>query len=215
MTMETDILDLRATLFGPLKTRLAKADRSELELTRLRLFLAGSIAAYAAWHTALSGSSAGTLSLFAAAYLAAAILIFLAILAWPRPSVLRRLVGIVIDVSALTWGLWVMGEAGVVLVGLYLFVILGNGLRYGRKYLRVAQALSIVGFASVMMLAPWWHEHFLVGAGLLQILIVFPLYVAILAQRLIDALRTTEQALAECRGQFVGTEPSSEAATES
>src|SRR4029450_12324507 len=42
---------------------------------------------------------------------------------WPCADLARRMLGILVDVSATTFGLFVMGEGGVVLVGLYLFII--------------------------------------------------------------------------------------------
>jgi two-component system, sensor histidine kinase RpfC len=224
MTSKSDSLDLRA-----------QVHRSEFQQTRLRLGVAGTIAAYATVHAALSGSSDGNTLLFAWAYFVGAILISLSTLAWPGPSISRRIVGILIDVSAATWALWLMGEAGVMLVGIYLFIILGNGIRYGRKYLRITQVLSIIGFASVMSFAPWWHEHLLIGAGFLLSLLIIPFYFSVLVSRvvdakvaaertleerlsvlarLVDAKVAAERALAECRGRVTSAEQSS-GATES
>ncbi len=97
---------------------------------------------------------------------------------------MRRLLGIVVDVGTLTCALWALGEAGVVIVGLYLFVILGAGFRYGRNYMHFTQALSLAGFALVLFESPWWSAHAVVGVGMVVILIIIPFYVGALAQRM-------------------------------
>ena len=98
-----------------------------------------------------------------------------------------------------TCGLWALGEGGVVIVCFYLFIILGNGFRYGRAYLHIAQALSIAGLAFAMAQAPWWKDHLVIGFGLLQMLLIIPFYVGVLAERLKAALWNAQHALEECR----------------
>jgi two-component system, sensor histidine kinase RpfC len=204
-----------ATLTAPLWARLANADRCELEQAHIRVLSAAGIATYAAVYvmtTHRSPADAGLLP-FVSSYLAAAIVIVLAIWALPAKSVTRRILGIFADVSAATWGIWVMGEGGAVIVGVYLFFILGNGFRYGRLYLHVTQALSIVGFAVVILSGSWWKEHMSAAVGFFYILLVIPFYVGVLAERMKAALLDAQQALEECRRGQVGgaSEQSSEA----
>src|SRR5437870_2194457 len=47
-------------------------------------------------------------------------------------SVVRRYFGMVIDNAGITYFMAMMGETGAVMFGLYLFIIFGNGFRYGR-----------------------------------------------------------------------------------
>src|SRR4029078_2265992 len=63
-----------------------------------------------------------------------------------RVTVARRFLGIVADNAVNTYFMLVMGEGGAVVVGVYLFVTFGNGFRFGRLYLHVSQALSLIGF---------------------------------------------------------------------
>ena len=90
------------------------------------------------------------------------------------------------------------------MVCVYLFIILGNGFRYGRGYLHLSQALSIAGLAFAMAKAPWWEEHLVIGVGLLQMLLIIPFYVGVLAERLKAALLNTQLELDECRGRVGG-----------
>jgi two-component system sensor histidine kinase RpfC len=127
-----------------------------------------------------------------------AIGIFVAIWIWPAPNVPRRVLGMLADVGAITFALFLAGESGVGLVGIYLFSIFGNGFRYGRKSLFVSQVLCLAGFEMVILTAPWWREHPYIGSGLLCSILVLPLYVSTLLMRIWEARARTEQALKEC-----------------
>src|ERR1700680_4729115 len=51
-----------------------------------------------------------------------AISIFAAIWIWPAPNVARRVVGMLADAGTVTFALSLVGESGVGLVGVYLFI---------------------------------------------------------------------------------------------
>ena len=116
-------------------------------------------------------------------------------------SHLRRRTAVVLDMSAITMLMLSSGETGVVLYGLYPWVVLGNGFRFGRWYLHYAQALAIAGYATVWLLSPFWSNHTALGTALLLVLIAVPWYVSLLLaglhaanQRLQEARREAETA---------------------
>ena len=119
-----------------------------------------------------------------------------------RVTVFRRFLGIVADNAANTYFMLVMGEGGAYVVGVYLFVTFGNGFRYGRRYLRVSQALSLVGFAVVLVFSPFWSQHPEVGIGIFVAMIVLPFYVGVLAERIQEARRRADDANA-AKGRFL------------
>jgi len=75
-----------------------------------------------------------------------AISIFISILSRKFKPFQRIVLGAWLDVSAATSFLALTSDIGVMLICVYLWVIFGNGFRYGKNYLYHAQALSIVGF---------------------------------------------------------------------
>jgi hypothetical protein len=109
-----------------------------------------------------------------------------------------RSVGMLADVAATTFALFLAGESGFGLVGVYLFFIFGNGFRYGRRYLFLCTALSLAGFVPVITTALWWRDEPIIGWGLMESIIILPLYVSTLLKRMLDAHAKTEQALREC-----------------
>lgn len=199
MTMKTDILDQFATLSRPVRARLAKIDSAELEQVHIRIVFAALIVLYVAWYAMTARSVYAGRLLLVLGYFGASLAIGLAVWVWPGPSLLRRTLGIVSDVSMATCGLWALGEGGVVIVCFYLFIILGNGFRYGPAYLHISQALSIAGLAFAMARAPWWEDHLVIGFGLLQMLLIIPFYISVLAERLKAALWNAQRALEDCR----------------
>ena len=74
----------------------------------------------------------------------------------------------VTDSGAATFCMYLAGEAGVSMLGVYLFITFGNGFRYGRNYLFVCQLLCLIGFASVLRFSPYWENHQVAGWGLMM-----------------------------------------------
>lgn len=104
----------------------------------------------------------------------------------------RRLAGMVLDLGTISYGIFLAGEQGAVLVFLYLFITIGNGFRYGIKYLFAAQIASIVSFLLVIKLSSHWHEHLMDSIGILLTMAVIPLYAAKLISRLEEAKAKAE-----------------------
>jgi two-component system, sensor histidine kinase RpfC len=107
--------------------------------------------------------------------------------------------------------MFLAGEAGVSMIGVYLFVIFGNGFRYGRNYLFACQLLCIVGFIAVLRFAPYWQEHQVADWSLMVMVIVLPLYVSTLLKRIFDVHARARQELDEClareRGDAAASAP--------
>ncbi len=120
------------------------------------------------------------------------ILLIVAIIKNKFKAVTRRLVGAWLDIGAASIFMAFTSDIGVMLVGVYLWVIFGNGFRYGKKYLYHAQILSIVGFIIATNISPYWLTHQTIGYSLVVMLIALPLYVAKLIGRLHEAVHKEE-----------------------
>jgi two-component system sensor histidine kinase RpfC len=120
-----------------------------------------------------------------------------------RANVTRlRYLGIIADNSALTLGMAGAGEGGVAMIGVYLWVTIGNGFRFGPRYLLASYWLSIVGFGLQLALVPFWEHHRVVGAGLFLAGAIVPLYVLVLLIRLTGQKEAAEQ-LSNAKSRFV------------
>jgi two-component system sensor histidine kinase RpfC len=119
-----------------------------------------------------------------------------------KVSVVRRYVGMLVDNAGITYFMAMMGEAGAVMFGLYLFIIFGNGFRYGRVYLHACQAVSLVGFGSVLLLDDHWGSSQAIGFACFFAILVLPFYVSVLAQRITDAKKRADEAN-KAKGRFL------------
>jgi two-component system sensor histidine kinase RpfC len=185
-----------------LRERLNARPDSEHEQAILRVVLVGLITVYMwARVSAPSGPLSENDSILLAGlggFLILAIGIFVAICIWCSTNIPRRVLGMLADTGAITVGLFLAGKAGFGLVGVYLFLIFGNGFRYGRRYLFLCQTLCLIGFVSVVMTARWWRYEPLIGWDLMIWMIVLPLYVSTLLKRIQEARAKAEQVLKEC-----------------
>jgi len=128
-------------------------------------------------------------------YLLVAIAIFIWILFSPSENNFRRVLGIMGDTMVPTIGMILLGdETAALFVAVYLWVITGNGFRFGVKYLSIATVLSFAGFITVMVISPFWSDHFQIGIGLLMIIAVVPMYMIRLIRKLHHAIEFAEEA---------------------
>ncbi|MBU6483304.1 MAG: response regulator [Betaproteobacteria bacterium] len=176
---------------------MAERPDSEHEQALLRIAIVGMFLAYMAgahgWPGNWSAHDARVVAILAA-FLAAATAIFVAICIRPAANVPRRLFGMLADTVGCTWYMWVTGDYGFFVIGVYLFITFGNGFRYGRKYLFGCQALCLTGLIAVLAFSPYWQNHRIAGLGLLTALVVLPLYVSTLLNRIQEALAHAEEA---------------------
>jgi diguanylate cyclase (GGDEF)-like protein len=122
-----------------------------------------------------------------------------ALLIRPGISVVRRVVGIVHDVTAISTALFLGESSAGAIIALYLWVTLGNGFRYGTVYLYWSAVLSIVGFGAVYLFSDYWHEQTMLSVNILIILALIPPYVGSLLTSLHKA-----KALLKHRASFDG-----------
>lgn len=131
---------------------------------------------------------------FTSVFLSYSVFFFISTLIWPAPWVSRRVASIIIDVSMFSYGLYLTGATGAPWYGVYLWVTLGNGFRYGEKYIYLSALVSMVGFGTLMFVSPYWIAHTKLGFGLAATLLVIPAYSAILIRRLNEAKQLADQA---------------------
>jgi two-component system sensor histidine kinase RpfC len=187
------------------RDRLADRPDSEHEQAIVRLALASLIVGYLAvsvlQHDDLSGveTAVGWLSV---AFLSFSALVLVAIVAQPGRSTLRRLLGMGADLGTTSYCMLLTGEAGAPLFTVYLWVTLGNGLRYGARYLYLSAGLSVAGFLSVILLSPYWSRHPSLSFGLLLGLFLIPTYAASLLRKL-EAARLRAEEASQAKSRFL------------
>lgn len=156
------------------------------------------------WTTDLSfWENLGTIpSLIALGYYLGALIIAAAILYHPKPSAIRKVMGILLDLGSLSAVMLLAGDYSVPLFVLYLWVIHGNGFRFGTAYLYISQAVSLIGFFIAINWGGHWQSNLSIGYSLLIILCALPLYSAFLLRKLHSAIESAKQAN-EAKSRFL------------
>ena len=131
---------------------------------------------------------------FVITFLVFALAIYVSTIFWPRPSPARRVIGILVDTIGQSYALYITGPLGAPWYGLYLWIILGNGFRYGERYLYLSTTISLIGFACVAKFTPYWANHTGLAIGLACTLLLIPAYSAVLIRRLNEARKNADDA---------------------
>jgi two-component system sensor histidine kinase RpfC len=117
------------------------------------------------------------------------------ILAWllisPGRSHPRRLLGMVADYGLMCAAMVRMGEPIAWVYVLIMWVTVGNGLRFGSRYLAGAVAAAMTAFGIVLWQSAYWRGNLPLGVGLLIGLFAIPMYLTGLLRAL---TRATEEA---------------------
>ncbi|GAB4517640.1 MAG: hybrid sensor histidine kinase/response regulator [Parvularculaceae bacterium] len=102
----------------------------------------------------------------------------------------RRVISILSDYVTLSLFLIVGEQTTAPLLVFYLWVIFGNGFRFGVPYMMFSSALSVLSFATVAFASDFWRDQIFSTAGILLSMIVLPIF----ARQLIITLQSAKQA---------------------
>ncbi len=126
-------------------------------------------------------------------FLLASIVFRQAIARWPGHYPARRIFAMVHDYTGTCFGLVIGGEAALPLYAVMVWVNLGNGMRYGSRYLAIATGLALVALLVVYRLTPYWQAQPFMVLMLLITSTVIPFYAHLLLER---TRKASEEALA-------------------
>jgi two-component system, sensor histidine kinase RpfC len=116
------------------------------------------------------------------------------IVIFPKAYRPRRILSLLLDCGFLSWQLHLGGQAAALFYPVYLWVIFGNGFRFGLAYLAAAVPIATLSFALVVATTSYWQNQLNLSAGLLVGLIILPAYAGSLIRKLSLAMRNAEEA---------------------
>lgn len=173
---------MRSCIFYSIQKRLLSRPDSEHGQAALRLITAiiGFLYIFSNNYIAHAASPEVILPsrIFVSLFLTFSILMLMASIIWPKKSILRRVIGMVADIGANSYLLYISDEMGFPLIGIYLWSIMGNGFRYGTNYLYSATLLSIIGFSTVYLNGTFWSAQPILSFGIILMILFLPMYMA-------------------------------------
>jgi two-component system, sensor histidine kinase RpfC len=176
---------------------LSRRPDTEHEQALVRIVLASFASIYLFWSVHRDGHLdplESRLLWMCGIYVLFSVGLFIFITIDPKISPIRRCMGILGDLSTSSVGIAVAGAAGAPLYVVLLWVIFGNGFRYGRGYLFTASAVGTFTFGAAIYFNPYWQNKLSLGIGLLVGLVVLPLYISSLLKKLTIAGKRAEEA---------------------
>ena len=108
----------------------------------------------------------------------------------------RRYVSMFADLGVMTLYLHLSGRYGAMFYPLFLWIIIGNGIRFGERFLITGIVMGFLGLGSVVGLNAHWHGQMETGIGLLVGVVVLPIFYQSVLRRL-RKMQGLEVALAE------------------
>ncbi len=187
--------------FTPFKfwSQLKQREDTEHEQTYMRIILCGFFVLYTlfwpetiSWQLVMIPATIGFVG-FA---------ILLAIILKPEKSVVRRLIGITVDITGLSYAMYIGGDWIQSLFWVYLFIIIGNGFRYGLQYMYFTSTLSLIGITLARANNHHWTLSTEMSMGMILGIAMITFYLASLLNRLNHALDEANAAN-EAKGQFL------------
>lgn len=181
-----------------IKQRLSNRPDSEHGQALVRLSIASLILIYLWALRQYSGEARiDTMALVMLVEAVVAMGIMASILMHPGVSHARRCIGMITDYATLAILMSLNAPALSPLYVLMLWVTIGNGLRYGTRYLYAASLLSASAFFSVILTNTFWHNQPYLAGGLWVGLVAIPCYLSSLMrslQRITEEARRANQA---------------------
>jgi len=126
----------------------------------------------------------------------------LAIVAKPGVSHVRRAIGMVSDYGLMGLAMVRMGEPLAWVYVILMWVTVGNGLRFGNRYLYFAVMGAVTSFGATLLFSDYWHTNRSLGIGLLVGLVAVPLYLSGLLRELTRATEAARKAN-EAKSRFL------------
>ncbi len=127
----------------------------------------------------------------------------------PGEVVWRRLTVIFSDLGINTFFMHALQAKGAFFYPMYLWIIVGNGVRFGPRYLTLAMAVGVAYFGPMLFWSDYWQANAVAGSGLLAGLVVLPMFYLTLIRNLHQAnARLSEeversQAAARAKTEFL------------
>ena len=159
---------------------------SELDQATLRLTVSACALLYIVVLVGLDPDAAtryAPIIIYIVTFIFASVFLRMAIKRWPGHFFWRRLFAMLHDYTGIAFAMVLGGEGALPIYAALLWVTLGNGMRFGSRYLALATVIALSTLVLIFWLTPFWHTQPYMFLMLIVTTIVVPAYAHILLKR--------------------------------
>ncbi|QXI51304.1 ATP-binding response regulator [Pseudomonas alvandae] len=159
---------------------------SELDQATLRLTVSACALLYIVVLVGLDPDAAtryAPIIIYIVTFIFASVFLRMAIKRWPGHFFWRRLFAMLHDYTGIAFAMVLGGEGALPIYAALLWVTLGNGMRFGSRYLALATVIALSTLMLIFWLNPFWHTQPYMFLMLIVTTIVVPAYAHILLKR--------------------------------
>lgn len=175
-------------LFSLISSRLRNRDDSEHTQVFVRLIL---VSAFSIGFYIFDFQFA---AMVGSVYFTLTIMMLIWIIFYPSVNHIRRIISMCLDGSGIALVLIFGGESGAPILALYPFIMIGNGFRYGNRYLLGAMFIALCSFLTVCAFSSYWMGHPWLSSAMALMIIMAPLYAYQLIDKLHSSVKEAEHA---------------------
>ncbi|WP_456382071.1 diguanylate cyclase domain-containing protein [Hydrogenimonas sp.] len=170
--------------------------REEVKQAHTRFIYIAIIGIVLLWLNLFTEKPLRGMNLYYLGYIVASLFHFALIERYPEKWLTIRKPAIMfLDTTAPFALIYFLEEYGFVFSVIYLWVILGNGIRFGTHYLYFTMTLSLVGIALTYFLSDYWHMHPDLVLDMALTVVVLPLFAIKLLRRIQEKNEALEKVL--------------------
>ena len=104
---------------------------------------------------------------------------------WPEKYLtLRKITIIFFDIFGVTAFMYYLESYGILYSPLFLWIIMGNGIRFGENYLYIAMGVALSGLVIILLFSSYWYDNLYTLIALAIAVVLLPLFYAKLLKRL-------------------------------
>jgi two-component system sensor histidine kinase RpfC len=195
--LDTHLLDPWKKLPEDILVALKNESSGEREQSILRLVIVGIVLIYFVIHYYLLGIQdifSQPVVIMVGLYEVSTLFVLISFKLIPGKSHIRRLYTLCMDLGVLSFGLHFGQAASTVFFSIYLWVMVGFGMRFGQIYLFSGTVIGTACFSIVLLSTDYWIEQRTAGIGLLIGLIILPIFFSSLLNKLTKAKASAEEA---------------------
>ncbi|MFA4914627.1 MAG: hybrid sensor histidine kinase/response regulator [Burkholderiaceae bacterium] len=163
-----------------LTDRLKNAEQNQALLRLIVAAVAGTYILVTAMFSTMPRDNSLMLASFIAGFMLVSAGLLLHVIRRPGVFPWRRILGMAFDYGGISFTMILGGEHLLPIYVVLLWVTVGNGMRYGSRYLAVSTTLGLSALATIFYYTPYWHAHPYVIVTVVLTTVIVPAYAQVL-----------------------------------